>query len=398
MNLKGKKLLILGAGIHQVPLIETAKKMGVETHVCSIFGNYPGISLAPFFYEVDISNPKKVLKLAKRLEIDGILTTATDVCLESIGFVVDELNLSGTGLENSKACFDKSIMKKRFLLNNIPTSKYIKVEKLQDAIDFFNNQPSSCVLKPTDSSGSRGVIKVEDVEDIEQAYITALRFSKAGDVIIEEWLEGEEFGAQVVVVNGKSTLMMMHSDITTPPPNRVPIGHGCPHPQETKLFTLVSEIIHNAVIALGVNNTICNIDFILTKCGPKVIELTCRMGGTHLPEVCGTYWGINLYKLAIELSLGAKPPLPQTPSGPPNAAHNLILQTTGELKKYGTMENFFQWNLYIKEGENITFNVSNQAEIGYVQIQGADPSQVLIEASKAASLFCETTEIQEIDV
>ena len=112
MNLDGKKILILGAGTHQVPLIEQAKRMELEVHVCSRFGDYPGISLAPYFHEVDISDKIKIVELAKELQIDGILTTATDVCLEAIGAVVDEIGLIGTGLENSKACLDKSLMKK----------------------------------------------------------------------------------------------------------------------------------------------------------------------------------------------------------------------------------------------------------------------------------------------
>ena len=93
---KRNKILILGAGRQQIPLISTAIKMQLEVHVCSILGDYPGIEIAPYFHEVDISDSKAVLELAKSIEIQGIITTGTDVCLESIGLVIDRLNLPGT--------------------------------------------------------------------------------------------------------------------------------------------------------------------------------------------------------------------------------------------------------------------------------------------------------------
>ncbi len=392
MNLDGKKILILGAGTHQVPLIEQAKRMELEVHVCSRFGDYPGISLAPYFHEVDISDKIKIVELAKELQIDGILTTATDVCLEVIGAVVDEIGLIGTGLENSKACLDKSLMKKRFFDYKVPTANYIEINKLQDAIEFFNKTKHACVLKPTDSSGSRGVTKIENILNIEKAYHEALHFSKSSKVIIEEWIEGEELGAQAVVVEGNLALLILHSDITTPPPHRVPIGHGCPHPKETELLPLAIEITDKAINALGITNGICNVDFILSKEGLQIIEMTCRMGGTHLPEVCGEYWGLNLYRLAIQLSLGAQPKLPTKPLGKANAAHNLILSSGGELEKLGKIDHELNWYFYFKEGEIVTLNASNQAELGYVHAIGLDGLDSVL---KAANSFCKTTKIME---
>ena len=395
MNLKGKKLLILGAGTHQKPLIEEAKIMELEVHVCSKPGNYPGISTAHYFHEVDISDKIKVLQLAKKLEIDGILTTATDVCLESIGIVVDELGLFGTGFKNSKACLDKIIMKKRFLVNNVPTPKYIQINKYEDAIEFFNNTEHDCVLKPTDSSGSRGVTKIENISHLEEAYHKALHFSKSSKVIIEEWLEGEELGAQAVVIEGKLALLTLHSDITTPPPHRVPIGHGCPHPEEIKLLPIATEITEKAIKALGIGTGVCNVDYILSNQGLQIIEMTCRMGGTHLPEVCGEYLGFNFYNLAIQLSLGEKPTLPLKPLGRTNAAHNLILQSEGSLVKLGKTNQELEWHFYFKEGEKIMLNASNQAELGYVHVTGSDPLTTLNLAKKAADTFCKTTKIME---
>ena len=82
-----KKLLILGAGIYQVPLIKTAKAMGIQTIVASIPGNYPGFEIADKVYYKNTTDYKKILEIAKEEGIDGYETV-----LEQI--VVDETNLT----------------------------------------------------------------------------------------------------------------------------------------------------------------------------------------------------------------------------------------------------------------------------------------------------------------
>ena len=389
-----KKILILGAGRQQVPLITAAIGMQLEVHVCSIQGNYPGIEIAPNFYEVDISDSIAVFELAKEIGIHGIITTGTDVCLESIGVVVDGLNLPGTCLESSKSCLNKTLMKERFSRFNVPTASYALIESVESGTEFFNSHSSACVIKPADSSGSRGVNRIESSSEILAALVDAQKHSASGEIIIEEWLEGEEFGAQAIIIDGKLKKLMLHSDITTPPPRRIPIGHGCPHPAESDLMPMVWSVVEHAVSALGINNTISNIDFILAKDGPKIIEMTSRMGGTHLPEVCGTFWGIDMYDTALQIALGVNPELPSSPLGVPNAIQNLIFVQPGKVVRLGTMNEEFVWNLYFGDGDDVTLNAAKQAELGYVQDVTSDVESLLENVTKAAEAFCNTTDYE----
>ena len=377
MDVSQKKLMILGAGRYQVPLIKGAIELGIETHVCSILGDYPGMGLSEHFHEVDIANAQEVLKLAQQIQPDGILTTATDVCLESIGLVVETMNLPGSGIKASSSCLNKLLMKQNLVAAKVPTADYQVIEDVESALDFFNNSSSACVIKPSDSSGSRGVSKIVDSSDIETAYNSAKEFSKSGVVLIEEWLDGEEFGAQAVVKNGQCELLVIHSDVTTAPPRRIPVGHGCPHPNETNLQAMVQDMVNDAIKAIGINNTVSNIDFILTENGPKIIELTCRMGGTRLPEVCGTYWGIDFYVLAIQLALGNKIQIPATPQGKPNAAHNLILEREGKIIRMESVKPRFVQETWFGVGDRVPLNVAKLAEFGYIQLIQDEASSIL---------------------
>ena len=71
-----KKILILGAGVYQVPLITTAKRLGIQTIVASIPGNYPGFALADKIYYENTTDYEKILEIAskavKEIIISGI--------------------------------------------------------------------------------------------------------------------------------------------------------------------------------------------------------------------------------------------------------------------------------------------------------------------------------------
>ena len=90
-----KKLMIMGAGIYQVPLIKTAREMGIYTIAVSIPGKYPGFAYADEVLHINTVDAEAVLQAAKERKIDGICTAGTDVAVMTIGRVNDELGLSG---------------------------------------------------------------------------------------------------------------------------------------------------------------------------------------------------------------------------------------------------------------------------------------------------------------
>ena len=106
-----KKIMILGAGTYQVPLIKTAKKLGIYTIVVSIPGNYPGFAIADKVYYENTTDYETILKIAKEEQIDGSVTAGTDVAVITIGRVCDELKLSGLSFEAAQIAANKLLMK-----------------------------------------------------------------------------------------------------------------------------------------------------------------------------------------------------------------------------------------------------------------------------------------------
>ena len=109
-----KKILILGAGIYQVPLIETAKKLGYYTIVASIPGKYPGFALADKVYHVNTTDAQALEKIAEEEGVSGVCVSGTDVCVPAQGYLCDKLGLIGPGEQAAHRAQDKLLMKNAF--------------------------------------------------------------------------------------------------------------------------------------------------------------------------------------------------------------------------------------------------------------------------------------------
>ena len=127
-----KKILILGASVYQVPLIKTAKRMGLYTIVASIPGDYPGFALADKVYHINTVDKEAILEMAVKEEIDGICTTGTDVAVATIGYVCEHRNLPGVSEEAAIRATDKAKMKEAFGKGNVSAARFQKVTSLEE--------------------------------------------------------------------------------------------------------------------------------------------------------------------------------------------------------------------------------------------------------------------------
>ena len=298
-------LMILGAGVYQVPLIQKARQLGYHTIVVSCRGEYPGFKYSDENLYIDTTDSIAILEAARKLNIKGICTTGTDVAMSSIGLVNDTLGLAGISGQAADILTDKSIMKERFVKAGVRTADFEKVYTLDEAVAAFNKIGPPCVIKVTDKSGSRGIIRVDSKDEIPGAYAEAMKVTDKEYLLVEKFIKGDEIGIDAFVSEGRPVLLLPHDKLmykgraTT-----VPVGHIFPFEASQALHKDMKEQVKKIIEASGMNNCAMNIDAFV--CGDElyVIEAGGRCGATCIPELISMYGGIDYYAQMIQAACG----------------------------------------------------------------------------------------------
>ena len=189
-----KKIMILGGGVNQVPLIKKAKELGLYVVICSNKNNVPGIALSDGYYQVDAINPELLIKVGKKERPDGILTNSEPLFVSEAN-AAEKLGLRCMSVESTKLYKNKFLMREFCHEHGIPSPQYRRCKNAEGAIDFFHHIQKKCIIKPLDNSASRGVFSVNNTDDINTHFEECIGASSAANpaIIIEEYVTGTEF-------------------------------------------------------------------------------------------------------------------------------------------------------------------------------------------------------------
>jgi biotin carboxylase len=383
-----KKLLILGASILQLPAIMTAKEMGLFVSVIDYNPQAVGIKYADEYYNASTNDIEEVCKIAKIIRPDGIMTLATDMPMRSLAAATELLNLQGISRQTAINATDKAEMIKIFEKNGVEAPWYYVLTTENELSQIAKKLTFPCIIKPTDSSGSRGVFLVNNSDEIWDAYLYARKYSRNGCVIIEEYLKGNEVSVEVMVVNGKVNILAITDKITTGSPYFVEMGHSQPSQLKSGEIETIKDLAIRAVIAIGIKNGPAHVEIMYTLKGAKMIELGARMGGdciaTHLVPLST---GIDMVKATIEIALGETPDI--SPKFNKGSAIMYFSSKNGEISSINgvedaiTIEGVKEINFSRNAGDWATAIKSSTDRIGFVIAQGKDGTEALNICEKA---------------
>lgn len=196
-----KRVMILGANNFMLPLIQKAKEEGYYTIVASPVKEEPGFAYADACVYVDLRDQERVLEAAGRLQIDGITTDQAETPVRTAAYVADKMGLPGIGPEMAELFTNKYLMREKCREIGIDTIQYKLVDNVEDAAAFYSTLNGDAIMKPIDSAGSRGVVKLTSKQDVLDSFDYTKEASKSGKVIVEEFIEGKELLIDGVTVN-----------------------------------------------------------------------------------------------------------------------------------------------------------------------------------------------------
>lgn len=316
----------------------------------SVPGNYPGFAFGDKICYENTRDYEKILEIARAENIDGIVTTGTDVAVVTIGKVCDALGLPGLSFEAGKVATDKMLMKQNYEKHGVRTARYRRISLEEDSKENGAAEGNKdfqiikrleqelaglqlpLIFKAVDTSGSRGIVKAENSSKFAEAYQRVRENTRKDYFIVEEFLEGEEFGAQSFVSQGKIQFILPHGDYVFQGDTGVPIGHWAPYELEQSVIEDAKEQLQKAVIAMGLDNCALNADFILSGGKPYVLEIGGRAGATCLAELVSLYYGYNYYEKIIQAALGLPVDFASQEANP-NVGMLLRSEKTGSIRK-----------------------------------------------------------------
>ena len=386
-----KRLLVLAAGILQVPVIKKAKEMGIYVIAADGDSNAVGLEYADEAIVVNITSEEDVLKVAREEKIDGVIHPCSEVSMNVMGRLNDELGLSGITKEQAIRATNKHLMREAFEMGGAPSPKSILTENAEDAWKHLQNDFSTDgILKPSRNSGSRGIAKVSrdmDKADFVKAYDIALNESRDKSVLLEQFIEGPEFSIEIIVWNGKVNVLTVTDKKTTGAPHFVELGHNQPSCYSAEEVEILKAAAVSGVKALGVNNCACHAEAKLMDGKAYLMEIGARLGGDFIStELTHLSTGIDMVAAAINVALGIEPDL-NPKEKPKGVCIRYFCPKPGKLVSVGNTEilkdpRVYLWEIYHKVGDVIPEVTSSLCRSGHVIVTENSPQKAIALADR----------------
>jgi biotin carboxylase len=328
-------IMILGAGVYQVPLIQRVRRMGCEAHVVSRPGQYPGIVLADRFHPLDTTDIDGVVSLARNLGIVAVLTAGSDVCVPTMAAVNTALGLRGVNPDVASCLSFKGRFRAFQEAHDLPHPRFVVVRSAAECQYWVSQVAEPVILKPVDSSGSRGVARVDDGDSlsIHNTFDAALAESRCGEVCVETVIPGIEVGGNALLHSGEIIFL----GITAKHMNGFLVqGHSYPTDISEGGQRSVREAIRDCCCAMGYTDGPLNFDVMVDGEDAVIIELGARLGGNGLTDLSERAFGYDVQTEMIRLALGQTPATPPADMIAPCGSYVFGSRYPGRLRHAGT--------------------------------------------------------------
>lgn len=371
-----KKILMLGGSAQQIIAIKTAKKLGYYTIVCDYLNDNPGQNFADKFYLASTTDKEKIYEIAKLERIDGIIAYASDPAAPTAAYVSEKLGLATNPLNSVNILCNKDKFREFLLKNNFNTPYSMAFSSNDDAIKNINNYKFPIIIKPVDSSGSKGVTVLNNKEEgLVKALNFAFEFSRVHRIIIEEFIEKKHkylIGGDVFVIDGKIVLwglLNCHRNDKINP--LIPIGKSFPLSIDSESEDNVKNTLQSLVDKLSIKNGAMNVELVIDK-NNRVwpIDIGPRNGGNMIPDLLEYIFNVNVIEMSIKSAMGEEITCNMTKSNNMYATHNLYSSKNGIYKDIKFNEKLEKYIIkkciYKKNGDNVYYFDNASKALGII--------------------------------
>ena len=358
-----KKLLILGGSSYLLPAIRAAHELGIYVITADYLPDNIAHKYSDEYHNVSIIDKDAILQLAEDLQIDGIVSYATDPGVVVAAYVAEKLGLPTSPYKSVKILQNKGKFRE-FLRDNNFNVPYSETFKEYSEVELSKFK-FPIIVKPVDSAGSKGVTRVDDETALRAAFEYALKYSITGEVIIEEFIEKKGYSTDTdsFSIDGKLVLATFNDQCFDETANNpyTPAGYIYPCSMPVACQKELRQELQRLMHLLDMGTTIYNIETRVGKDGKcYIMECTPRAGGNRLAEMVKLSSGYDIIKAEIKAVMGM--PIEEELKDPvyDGVWGELILHSTksGKFKSLHIdskipEKNIIEVNLWINPGDEV---------------------------------------------
>ena len=381
-----KTLLIVSAGVEAVAGIELAKSMGLHVVVSDMNLDAPGFAVADdqllaSTYDVEATVAAARVYHKQVRPLDGVLCIASDVPL-TVASVASALGLPGIPVESARLATDKLAMKQRFAADGVPIPWFSPVSAAEQLRELVATQGPPLVIKPVDSRGSRGVLRLTPAVGLDWAYDVARGHSPTGRVMLERFLPGPQVSTESLVIEGQAYTPGFadrnYEHLERYAPHIIENGGQLPSHLDAATQRAVRDLVQQAAVSMGIHNGVVKGDIVVTDGQPHVIELAARLsGGYFCTHEIPLNTGVDLVGAAIRQALGEQvDPKELTPKWSRPVAQRYLFPSPGVVRAIEGADRFVDHpdvahlEIRAKPGDRIGLIDSHPARAGVVITTG----------------------------
>ncbi len=364
-----KRILVVGAGAYQTPLIKRIRELGYESYCVDYNKNAIGFECANGYKCIDVMDKDACLAYAKELKIDAVMTYGATLTLPTVAYIAKEMGLNALPVETAEISKSKYKIKKVLSQAGLNIKgDFFEIYSPEDAKKHSFSYP--CVIKPSDGSGSKGVSVVQDETELSAAIDYAFDSARYNEVYVESYIQGEEYSVEVFVSGEdvyvyaivKTTFEKNGNDNDS-----ISYGHRTPSGLPCELEKTIGDEAVKAVKALGVNMGSVNFDVILSDEDkkPYIIDCGIRIGQNLIASHMVPFSrGVSVIDNTIHLALGEE--VDASPKMCKCVATRLLIYNEGIISEIKPMDDVV--------GENGVIGVVMRKSVGDVQRVYTDKS------------------------
>lgn len=298
-----KSILVFGVGELQRSIIRRAKLKGLFTIGIDPCADAVCKDEVDAFEIVGGQDFEGTCAVVEKYGVNAIVTAATDKPLVMMARVAEKYGFPFYSIETAQWSTDKYQMKQRFLEGGVPCARGRLIAKVEEAGDLYY----PLIVKPRDNSGSRGVKLCRNKEELKEAMQEALQYSHLDTVLVEEYIEGQEYSIEGLHYNGKSEVIQFTEKTTTEFPYNVELAHKQPANLKETQKNDIRELVSKIAQCMHFGNCPSHTELKINERGIFIIETSPRLGGDYITStLVPLSTGINMEDQLLNIALGGK--------------------------------------------------------------------------------------------